>query len=137
MIAMSGNLAPCPAALVVMLAALASHQLGYGLAIIIAFGIGLAATLTGLGIAVVRGASLIARRPAVKRLVAYGPLASACVISFIGALMFGQGLASSIIRAPGLSVTLLTLCAIAGYAVRPGHTHARVPAQTTRSADAA
>ncbi len=136
MIAMSGNVAPCPAALVVMLAALASHQLGYGLAIIVAFGIGLAATLTGLGIAVVRGASLIARRPAVKRIVAFGPLASACAISFIGALMFGQGIASSIIRAPGWPVTLLTLGAIAGYAMRPGHTHARVPLSTT-SADAA
>ena len=136
MIAMSGNVAPCPAALVVMLAALASHQLGYGLAIIVAFGIGLAATLTGLGIAVVRGASIIARRPAVKRIVAFGPLASACAISFIGALMFGQGIASSIIRAPGWPVTLLTLGAIAGYAMRPGHTHAHVPLSTT-SADAA
>lgn len=138
MIAMSGNVAPCPAALVVMLAALASHQLGYGLAIIVAFGVGLAAVLTGLGIAVVRGASLVAQRPAVKRIVAYGPLASACAISAIGALMFGQGLASSIIRAPGLPVTLLTLGAIAGYAMRPGHTHAHSHiASPAESADAA
>jgi ABC-type nickel/cobalt efflux system permease component RcnA len=123
LIAMSGNLAPCPAALVVMLAALASHQLAYGLAIIIAFGIGLAGVLTGLGIAVVRGAASIARSPQLQKIAAYGPLASACVISCIGAILFAQGLASGIIRAPGWPVILLTLSAIAGYAMRPGHAH--------------
>jgi ABC-type nickel/cobalt efflux system permease component RcnA len=123
LIAMSGNLAPCPAALVVMLAALASHQLAYGLAIIIAFGIGLAGVLTGLGIAVVRSAASIARRPQLQKIAAYGPLASACVISCIGAILFAQGLASGIIRAPGWPVILLTLSAIAGYAMRPGHAH--------------
>jgi len=50
--------------------------------------------------------------------------------------MFGQGLASSIIRAPGLSVTLLTLGAIAGYAMRPGHAHVRARVSPA-SADAA
>jgi ABC-type nickel/cobalt efflux system permease component RcnA len=124
LVAMSGNLAPCPAALVVMLAALASHQLVYGLAIIVAFGIGLAGVLTGLGIAVVRGAASISRRPQLQRIVAYGPLASACAIACIGALLFAQGLASGIIRAPGWPVILLTLSAIAGYATRPGHEHA-------------
>jgi ABC-type nickel/cobalt efflux system permease component RcnA len=123
LIAMSGNIAPCPAALVVMLAALASHQLVYGLAIIVAFGIGLAGVLTGLGIAVVRGAASISRRPQLQRIFAYGPLASACVIACIGALLFAQGLASGIIRAPGWPVILLTLSAIAGYAMRPGHAH--------------
>jgi ABC-type nickel/cobalt efflux system permease component RcnA len=124
LIAMSGNVAPCPAALVVMLAAFASHQLGYGLAIIVAFGFGLAALLTGLGIAVVRGAARIARRPQVARIVAIGPLISAIAISTIGAVMFGQGISSSIIRTPGWAVTLLTLGAIAGYAMRPEHSHA-------------
>jgi nickel/cobalt transporter (NicO) family protein len=123
LIAMSGNIAPCPAALVVMLAALASHQLGYGLAIIVAFGVGLAGVLTGLGIAVVRGAASIARRPRLQRLVAFGPLASACAISTIGALLFANGLSSGVIRAPGWPVILLTLSAIAGYAMRPGHAH--------------
>jgi ABC-type nickel/cobalt efflux system permease component RcnA len=123
LIAMSGNVAPCPAALVVMLAALASHQLVYGLAVIVAFGVGLAAVLTGLGIAVVRGATTIARRLQLQRIAAYGPLASACVISCIGAVLFAQGLASGIIRAPGWPVILLTLSAIAGYAMRPGHAH--------------
>jgi len=45
------------------------------------------------------------------------------VISGIGAVLFAQGLASGIIRAPGWPVILLTLSAIAGYAMRPGHAH--------------
>jgi ABC-type nickel/cobalt efflux system permease component RcnA len=121
---MSGNVAPCPAALVVMLAALASHQILYGLAVIVAFGVGLAAVLTGLGIAVVRGAASIARRPQLQRIAAYGPLASACVISCIGAVLFAQGLAGGVIRVAAWPVIVLTLSAIAGYAVRPGHAHA-------------
>jgi len=54
---MSGGVAPCPAALVVLLAAIALDQVTYGVFLIVAFSVGLAATLTGLGIAVVRGAS--------------------------------------------------------------------------------
>jgi ABC-type nickel/cobalt efflux system permease component RcnA len=125
-IAMGGNIAPCPAALVVMLTALTLHQLGYGLAIIVAFGVGLAAVLTGLGIAVVRGAALIARSQKSNRALAYGPLISAAVISLIGAVMFGQGLASGIIQVPAWSVIGLTIAAIAGYAIRPGHVHGHV-----------
>jgi nickel/cobalt exporter len=126
LIAMGGNIAPCPAALVVMLTALTLHQLGYGLAIIVAFGVGLAAVLTGLGIAVVRGAALIARGPNIARALAYGPFISAAVISLIGAVMFGQGLASGIIQVPAWSVIALTIAAIAGYAMRPGHVHSHV-----------
>ncbi|HVA27397.1 MAG TPA: hypothetical protein VNF68_04415, partial [Candidatus Baltobacteraceae bacterium] len=53
--AMSGGVAPCPAAIVVMLAALRLHQVGYGILLIVVFSMGLAAVLTGLGLAVVHG----------------------------------------------------------------------------------
>ena len=49
----AAGLLPCPSALVVLLAAISQHQVGLGLVLIIAFSLGLAATLTGLGIAVV------------------------------------------------------------------------------------
>jgi ABC-type nickel/cobalt efflux system permease component RcnA len=124
LVAMGGNIAPCPAALVVMLTALTLHQLGYGLVIIVAFGIGLAAVLTGLGIAIVRGAALLARSQKIDRALAYGPLISAAVISGLGATMFAQGMASGIIRAPMWLVIVLTLTAIAGFATRPGQAHA-------------
>jgi len=132
-IAMSGNIAPCPAALVVMLTALTLHQLGYGLVIIVAFGIGLAAVLTGLGLAVVRGAALIARSPKFERALVFGPFISAAVISLIGAVMFGQGIANGIIQVPAWSVIALTIAAIAGYAIRPGHVHNHIDSERIRA----
>ncbi len=68
--AMSGGIAPCPAAIVVMLAALRLHQLGYGLVLIVIFSLGLASVLTGLGIAVVHGSALVSRSRKFERLVA-------------------------------------------------------------------
>ena len=123
--AMSGGIAPCPAALVVLLTALTLHQVAYGLLIIVAFSFGLAAVLTGLGIAVVRGTSWISARPEFDRFVRYGPFVSACMIALIGAVMVGQGMAETLVRAPWLLVSGLVLLAIAGYAITPGHAHAR------------
>jgi nickel/cobalt exporter len=124
LIAMSGNIAPCPAALVVMLAALALHQVAYGIVIIVAFGIGLAAVLTGLGLALVRGTAWIGRSRTAERFMAYGPVVSACVISIIGAIMLGQGIAGGIIRVQLWAVIALTLSAIAGYALQAAYGHA-------------
>ena len=123
LVAMSGNIAPCPAALVVLLAALTLHQLAYGLLVIIAFSVGLAGVLTGLGIALVHGASWLSGRPSLDRFVRYGPLVSATVIAAIGALMLGQGAAASTLHAPAIIVTALVLAAIAGFAFSPGHVH--------------
>jgi ABC-type nickel/cobalt efflux system permease component RcnA len=114
--AMSGGVAPCPAALVVLLAAIALNQVTYGIFVIVAFSLGLALTLTGLGIAVVRGASWLQGRPQFERFVQYGPLASALVIATIGAVMVGQGFAQQGISVSPLVVTALTALAIAGYA---------------------
>ena len=72
--AASGNIAPCPAALVVLLAAIALHRVGYGLALIVAFSIGLAAVLTVLGIAVVRSAAWLVARPQFDRVARFAPL---------------------------------------------------------------
>ena len=122
--AMSGGVAPCPAALVVLLTALTLHQVAYGMIIIVAFSFGLAGVLTGLGIAVVRGAAWITQRPALDRLMRYGPLASACVITLIGSIMVGRGMSETLVRAPWFIVSALLLLAIAGYAITPKHQHA-------------
>ena len=126
LVAMGGNVAPCPAALVVLLAALALHEVAYGIAVVLAFSIGLAAVLTGLGIALVRGAAWIAKRPAFDALASYAPLASACVISVIGAVMLGQAAAAGMFAAPPAAITALALAAIAGFAFSPGHAHAHL-----------
>ena len=52
-VGVSAGLLPCPSALVVLLAAIALHRIGFGLALIVAFSLGLAATITGIGLVAV------------------------------------------------------------------------------------
>ncbi len=113
--AMSGGVAPCPAAIVVLLAALRLHRLGYGLVLIVIFSMGLAAVLTGLGIGVVHSASWLSRRSKFERLVAYGPLISASLISIVGAVMVGQGFAQQGAHVSAITIALLTMLAITTY----------------------
>lgn len=121
----TGGIAPCPAALVVLMTALNLHRVGYGLALIVAFSVGLAAVLVGLGIAVVRGASWLGRRRGFTRFVRWGPLVSAGVIATIGAVMLGEGFVQVGVAIPTLVVTVMALAAAGGYAATRlvGHAH--------------
>lgn len=117
--AMSGGIAPCPAAIVVLLTALHLHRVGYGLAMIVVFSLGLAAILTGLGFAIVHGAVWLRRNGALSHLAHFAPLLTACVISIIGATMLAQGLAAEGVRLAGTAVIGITLAAIAAIALVP------------------
>ncbi len=121
--AASGNIAPCPAALVVLLAAIALHQVGYGLVLIVAFSIGLAAVLTILGIAVVRSAAWLVARPRFDRAARWAPLVTAFVIATVGAVMVGQGFVAQGSTVPVPVVAALVLAAVVGYAFA-WHRHA-------------
>ncbi len=57
----SGGLLPCPSALVVLLSAIALHRTGYGLLLVLAFSVGLAATLTGIGLVFVYAGRWLSR----------------------------------------------------------------------------
>ena len=124
--AMSGGIAPCPAAIILLIAAVNSHRIGYGLLLIVIFGLGLASVLTGLGLAVVRGAAWIASNAKYERVVRYGPLASAALISIIGSVLLGQGFVQIGIHTTMPLVASLCLAAIAGYAFSSHHAHRRV-----------
>jgi ABC-type nickel/cobalt efflux system permease component RcnA len=52
-IGVSGGIVPCPTALVVLLAAISLHRVGYGLVLILAFSAGLAAAMTAIGLVAV------------------------------------------------------------------------------------
>jgi ABC-type nickel/cobalt efflux system permease component RcnA len=131
MAAASGNLAPCPAALVVLLAAISLHRIALGMLLIVAFSVGLAATLTLLGLAVVRGAAWLGGRPQFAAAARWAPIASATAIALVGAVMVGQGFVAGGIVSSGPAVAALTVLAIVGYAFASPHRamHAR-----TRSA---
>src|SRR5262249_58498832 len=80
----SGGIVPCPSALVVLLAAIALHRVGYGLVLIVAFSAGLAAVLTAVGLVFVYARRLL-KRPLNSRLGRGLPALSALLITFAGA----------------------------------------------------
>ena len=86
----SAGLIPCPSALVVLLGAIAQHRIALGLVLIVAFSAGLAATLTGLGIAVVHAGRLLTRLPVPPRIVAAVPAVSAALIVVVGLALTAQ-----------------------------------------------
>jgi ABC-type nickel/cobalt efflux system permease component RcnA len=93
----AAGLIPCPSALVVLLGAIAQHEIALGLLLIVAFSLGLAGTLTGLGLAVVYARKLLpklgrvsvsdGRAAALSRVAAALPAASAVVIVGVGCLL--------------------------------------------------
>jgi nickel/cobalt transporter (NicO) family protein len=83
----SGGILPCPTALVVLLAAISIHRIGYGLLLIIAFSVGLATAITGIGLVAVSAKSLFSRKSFEGRLVRALPTVSALVVLGLGAVM--------------------------------------------------
>ena len=86
----AAGIIPCPSALVVLLGAIAQHEVGLGLLLITVFSLGLAATLTGLGLAVVFAARLTERISFSGRLAAALPAVSAVIIIGAGAVLTAQ-----------------------------------------------
>ncbi len=91
----AAGLLPCPSALVVLLSAIALHRVGLGLALIVAFSIGLAATITAIGLVAV-----LARRT-FGRLSLDGPLVRA-LPAVSAALILTVGLVITVRALPGV-----------------------------------
>ena len=83
-VGVSGGLLPCPSALVVLLAAISLHRIGFGLLLIVAFSAGLALTITCIGLAAVLARSAFRRLSFEGRLVSLLPTFSALVIVAAG-----------------------------------------------------
>jgi ABC-type nickel/cobalt efflux system permease component RcnA len=75
---------PCPSALVVLLSAIALHRIGFGLALIVAFSVGLATTITSIGLVAVLAKRAFGRLSLDGPLVRLLPAASALVILAVG-----------------------------------------------------
>ena len=92
----SGGLLPCPSALVVLLSAISLHRVGYGLLLVIAFSVGLAATLTAVGLAFVYAGRFLKRdNAAVNRLTRILPVLSSFVIACAGAFICVEAIKQS------------------------------------------
>lgn len=82
----AGGLLPSPSALLVLLTALAVGRVAYGLTLIVAFSLGLATTVTLVGVAVLRGRDVLHDRAdgRLHRLVHTAPLAGAVTVTAVG-----------------------------------------------------
>jgi ABC-type nickel/cobalt efflux system permease component RcnA len=83
-VGVAAGLLPCPSALVVLLSAIALHRIGFGFALIAAFSLGLAATITGIGLVAVLARRAFGRVSLEGRVVRALPALSALVILFVG-----------------------------------------------------
>jgi nickel/cobalt exporter len=119
MLGITGGIVPCPAALVVLLSAFSLHRIGFGLFLITAFSLGLAAVLVVVGLGMVYAKGLMSSRvgsgsPALR----YLPLLSSAfmvvlglgiIASAAGSLHLAQNFLSQNKLVPFLTVVLLGL----------------------------
>jgi len=80
----TGGIIPCPSALVVLLSAIAFHQVGFGLLLIVAFSAGLAATLVGIGLLMVCLGGVMSRLEGYRSLSRILPIVSSGAVAMLG-----------------------------------------------------
>jgi ABC-type nickel/cobalt efflux system permease component RcnA len=83
----SGGLVPCPSAMVLLLAAVALNKIAYGLLLVVAFSVGLATTLTLVGLTFLYARNRFRRPAAASRWPQLLPVASAAAITLVGAVL--------------------------------------------------
>ncbi len=86
-VGVAAGILPCPSALVVLLSAIALHRVGFGIVLILAFSLGLAATITGIGLVAVLARRAFGRVSLEGRLVRTLPAVSALVILCVGVVI--------------------------------------------------
>jgi nickel/cobalt exporter len=86
-IGISGGIVPCPTALVVLLAAISLHRVGYGLVLILAFSAGLAVAMTAIGLVAVTAKKTFARADFNGGVIRLLPAFSAVVVLGLGLAM--------------------------------------------------
>jgi len=89
----SAGIIPCPEALSVLLLAIGLNRTALGLVMIVAFSLGLAAVLVGLGLLLVTAAPALSRFTSRRSawVTAHLPLASAVVVTILGGVMTVTG----------------------------------------------
>ena len=92
----TGGIVPCPAALVVLLSAVTWRRVGFGMLLIVAFSVGLAAMLIALGLLMVYAQRFMARFQGEGRLFTrWLPLTSAALITLSGVVLVVQALVAA------------------------------------------
>jgi ABC-type nickel/cobalt efflux system permease component RcnA len=103
LLGLAGGIVPSTNALLLLLAAIASGRPAWGLVLVVAFGIGMAVILGGVGLALVHARGLAARSGSGRlgvqlgRLVAVAPVLGATTVLALGVWLTSQALAGSIV----------------------------------------
>jgi nickel/cobalt exporter len=89
----SGGLLPCPSALLALLGAVAVGRAGFGVLVVIAFSIGLATTLTGVGLLFLYAGRVLERQAVAGRwssLLQFAPAVAALAVTTSGVLIVAR-----------------------------------------------
>jgi nickel/cobalt exporter len=90
-LALAGGILPSPTAFVVLTGAISAHRIGYGLALISAFSIGLAGALIGIGLLALRARTLVAARLQARWAGLIPPVSALLIVGF-GLFFLARGL---------------------------------------------
>lgn len=98
----AGGMVPSPSALVVLLGALALHRAWFGVVLVVAYGAGMALTLTIAGLLLVRARGILDRRTSSSSsrfgrlawIARAMPVVTATVIVVVGLFLAARGVAS-------------------------------------------
>jgi len=125
----SGGLLPCPSALVVLLSAISLHRVGFGLLLIVAFSLGLAAVLTGIGLLLVYARRFFERVRTNSPIMKLLPALSAAVIVIAGLIITAQAFSQLGVPIPTLAeisaaLTQTTTISVLGLGFVLGLKHA-------------
>jgi ABC-type nickel/cobalt efflux system permease component RcnA len=90
-LAVSGGILPSPSALIALLAAIAIGRVVFGLALVLAFGLGLATILVAVGFGTIKARSTMDRRLS-RRVATWAPVISAACICLLGTVLVARTL---------------------------------------------
>jgi nickel/cobalt exporter len=90
-LAVSGGILPSPSALIALLAAIAIGRVVFGLALVLAFGLGLATILVAVGFGTIKARSTMDRRLS-RRVATWAPVISAACICMLGTVLVARTL---------------------------------------------
>jgi ABC-type nickel/cobalt efflux system permease component RcnA len=88
-LAVSGGILPSPSALIALLAAIAIGRLVFGLVLVLAFGVGLATVLVGVGFGTIKARQTLSERLS-TRLRTWAPVASAAGVFLLGLILVAR-----------------------------------------------
>jgi nickel/cobalt exporter len=91
-IGVSAGIIPCPTALIVLLAAISLQRVGYGLLLILAFSVGLAVSVTSIGLVAVLARRTFSRVSFDRTVVRALPAVSAVIVLGLGVAMIVRAL---------------------------------------------